>query len=93
LVNAVGFSSDGKQVTSGSNDKTIKLQDVAKSPKASRFLGSTFGSRLKFRAWQDIETSQWVYTLKFSADGRYLATNLGYIKVESMIEDRLTSSR
>jgi WD40 repeat protein len=88
LVNAVAFSSDGKQITSGSNDKTIKLRDVAKSPKASRLLGSTFGSRLKFRAWQDIEPSQRVYTLKFSADGRYLATNLGYIKVESIIEDR-----
>src|SRR5271163_1617017 len=64
-VYAVAFSPDGKQIASGSRDETIKLWDVAKSLKASRLLGSTFGSRLKFRAWQDIETSEHVHTLKF----------------------------
>jgi WD40 repeat protein len=84
-VTAVAFSPDGKRIASGSNDGTIKLWDVAKSLKASRLLGSTFGRHIKFRAWQGIETSETVHTLKFSADGRYLATNLGHIKLKRIM--------
>jgi WD40 repeat protein len=87
-VNAVAFSPDGKQIASGSSDETIKLWDVTESLKTSRLFSNTFGSRLKFRAWQEIKTSEPIYTVKFSADGRYLVTNLGSVKVESIPADR-----
>jgi WD40 repeat protein len=85
---AVAFSPDGKRIASGSGDNTIKLWDVPKSLKASRLLGSTIGSSLKFRAWKEIKTSGIVDSLKFSKDGRRLVTNLGPIKIESVLADR-----
>ena len=90
-VTAIAFSPDGKQIASGSNDKTIKLWDVAKSLKASKFLGSTLGSHLKFYAWRGIKTSEPVSSLKFSIDGRYLVTNLGEIKIKNISTSRQSS--
>jgi WD40 repeat protein len=85
-VRAVAFSPDSKQIASGSDDGTIKLWDVAKALKVSRLLGSTLGSRLKFRAWQEIKTLQTVDSLKFSINDRHLVTNLGLIKIESNMD-------
>jgi WD40 repeat protein len=85
-VTAVAFSPDGKQIASGSYDVTIKLWVVANAFKVSRLLGSRLGSHIKFRAWQEIKTFQTVHSLKFSVDGRHLATNLGLIKIESTLD-------
>jgi WD40 repeat protein len=92
-VTAVAFSSDGKQIASGSYDQTIKLWDVAKVLKVSRLLDKTVGSRLKFRAGQEIKTSQEIKSLKFSADGQHLATNLGLIKIERPIDVQSPESK
>ncbi|KAH8797868.1 hypothetical protein F5884DRAFT_825522 [Xylogone sp. PMI_703] len=88
-VRAITFSPDGKQIASGSDDRTIKLWDVAKALKISRLISSTISSRFKFRAWQEIKTLQTVDSLKFSVDGRYLATNLGVVKIESTIDKQI----
>ncbi|OQE36694.1 hypothetical protein PENCOP_c011G02558 [Penicillium coprophilum] len=82
-VMALAFSLDGKHIASGSGDKTIKLWDAHRSVKASKYLGRTFSSRLKFRSWQEIRTSEPIFTLKFSPDNRYLATNLGPIRLDN----------
>ena len=91
-VQAIAFSSDGKQIASGSDDKTIKLWDVAESLKVSKFLGNTLGSHLTFRAWrQEIEVLWPVSFLNFSLDGEYLITNLGEIKIENISSSRQSS--
>lgn len=86
-VVAVPLSPDGKQIASGSYDETIKLWDVVKSLKVSKLLGSTLGSHLRYRAWREIKTSKPVSSLKLSANGRYVVTNLGHFKVESILEN------
>ncbi|OBT95231.2 hypothetical protein VE01_07574 [Pseudogymnoascus verrucosus] len=87
-VEAVAFSPDGKQIATGSDDNTIKLWDVTKALKVSKLLGSTLGSHLRHRAWREIKTSKPVFSLKFSANGRHLITNLGQIKIESILANR-----
>jgi WD40 repeat protein len=85
----VVFSPDGKQIASGSNNNTIRLWDVAKSHKTSKFLGRRLGSRLKLRSRREIETSEQVGNLKFSEDNIYLITGTERIRLEdAAAEDR-----
>jgi WD40 repeat protein len=92
-VNTLAFSPDGKQIASGSYDQTIKLWDVAKCLKASKLFGSAFSSRLKFHSCEeDIKVSGPIYSLKFSS-GQYLLTDVGPIRVKSILADRQGAGR
>jgi WD40 repeat protein len=93
LVRAISFSSDCRQIASASSDQIIKLWDVAKVSKVSRLLGSTLGSRLKFRVWQEIKTLQQVNSVKFSTDGQHLVTNLDLINIKSPIDIQSSESK
>jgi WD40 repeat protein len=88
LVTTMAFSLDSKQIASGSDDKTIKLWDIYRSLNASKFLRRYFNSRFKVQLRKEIQTSEPVYDLKYSAGNWYLATNIGPIRNEGIATDR-----
>ncbi|KAJ5419723.1 uncharacterized protein N7487_003273 [Penicillium crustosum] len=87
-VRTVAFSSDGTQIASGSDDRTIKLWDICKYLNASKFLPRYFNSGFKVQLREEIQTSEPVHDLKYSAGDWYLATNIGPIRSEGIARDR-----
>ena len=61
MVCCVAFSPDGKTLASGSEDKTIKLWDVATGKEQATLKGHT----------------EWVKSVAFSPDGKTLASGSG----------------
>ena len=57
-VSSVAFSPDGKQVVSGSSDKTVRLWDAATGALQQTLAGH----------------SDWVWSVAFSPDGKYIPT-------------------
>jgi WD40 repeat protein len=80
----VAFSSDSQQIAAVCDDQTIKVWNIKKSLKASKFLGRAVGSHIKSsRPWKEIKTSEQVYGVEFAAGNRYLETAIGPISLES----------
>ena len=50
---AVAFSADGRRITSGSDDETIKVWDVVRSLKAPKSPRSIFNRRRKYETYQE----------------------------------------
>lgn len=86
-LTTVAFSSDGKQIASGSYDGIIKVWDIAESLKASKYLGHRLNRLWKFRSGQEIKTPTTVYTIKFTANNRYLKTDRGLIEIKNRFSD------
>jgi WD40 repeat protein len=87
-VRAVAFSPDGRRIASGSVDNTIKMWDVVRPLKVSKWLGNTVGRRVKFREYQEFKASGSVFQLHFSTDGTCLATNRGVFNVGGTAAER-----
>jgi WD40 repeat protein len=83
-VLAVDFSPDGQHIAAVCDDQTIKVWNIKKSLKASKFLGRAVGSHIKSsRPWKEIQTAEQAYDVHFTADSRYLETDIGKIALES----------
>ncbi|KAK2470174.1 hypothetical protein H9L39_18322 [Fusarium oxysporum f. sp. albedinis] len=82
-VFAVDFSPDGQHIAAVCDDQTIKAWNIKKSLKASKFLGRAVGSHIKSsRPWKEIQTAEQAYDVHFTADSRYLETDIGKIALE-----------
>lgn len=80
----VAFSSDSQQIAAVCDDQTIKVWNIKKSLKASKFLGRAVGSHIKSsRPWKEIKTSEQVHGVEFAAGNRYLETSIGPISLEA----------
>jgi WD40 repeat protein len=76
---ALAISPCGKYIASSSRISTINLWNIADFLKISKLRGRFFSSLLKPRHLERIETSEWVYNMRFSEDGQCLQTEYGTI--------------
>ncbi|KAJ5755383.1 G-protein beta WD- 40 repeats containing protein [Penicillium manginii] len=79
---ALAISPCGKYIASSSRISTINLWNIADFFKISKLRGRFFRRLLKPRHLECIETSEWVYSMRFSEDGQYLQTEYGAIMLK-----------
>jgi WD40 repeat protein len=81
---SVAFSSDSRHIAAVSADQTIRVWNIEKSLRASKYLGRAVGSHIKAaKPWKEIKTSTQVYSVEFGARNRYLETDIGPIALEN----------
>jgi len=100
-VRSVVFPNNRKQILSGSADKTTVSKNTAKSSRFSRLVRGIFSTGPKqpttqeeikidefdklLQTFEKFEVGGLVDSLRFSADGQQLITNLGQIKIKSSV--------
>jgi WD40 repeat protein len=90
-VFAVAFSPDGKTIASGSSDQTIKIWNVADGT----VLRECVNPNLKPKGDYPVAHPGWVYSLRFTAEGKYLLSagpapqNQGFLAVWSAADGKL----
>lgn len=94
-VFSIAFSPDGKQIVSGSSDRTIKVWNVADGAFVREFVNST----LKAAPMQPPAAHPgWIYYLRFMADGKLVSVggaprNHGYIAVWNPVDGKLVTGK
>ncbi|HMF14641.1 MAG TPA: WD40 repeat domain-containing protein, partial [Gemmataceae bacterium] len=91
-VFCAALSPDGKELASGSSDRSIKIWNVADGNVLREFVNP----KLKQDAMHGVQSHPgWIYSLRYTADGKYLVSvggaprNQGYLAVWSVADGKL----
>ncbi|KAG8532994.1 uncharacterized protein KY384_001776 [Bacidia gigantensis] len=87
---ALAFSPDNKRLASGCQHRSLRLWDMQKVMRPTRMFGKRIGSRIdhigsSYVATDDTEYPVW--WMHFSTDGTHLATSVGVIETESILQN------
>ncbi|KAL4947742.1 hypothetical protein BDW69DRAFT_107656 [Aspergillus filifer] len=81
---AVAFSPDSRHIAAVSADQTIRVWNIEKSHRASKYLGRAVGNHIMpSKPWMEIKTTTQVYCVRFGANNRYLETDSGPVALEN----------